>query len=496
MKKFIIAVCIIVLLVIFADAAYFRLGWYIDLKPSAPVTSFVKTDEKKILMKKDGSYEEFEIKGINLGSSIPGEWSTDYAIDHDTYLRWFGQIKELGVNTIRIHTLMDDDFYNALYDYNKDNEDPVWILQGVWVNDYMQNSHRDAYDKDICDTFLTDCRTMLDAIHGNKRLSLGRNASSGSGNYLKDVSPWVIGYILGVEWENVTVAYTDNKYIENKEYNSYTGDYMYTSGNATPFEAMLAMAGDKLIEYESNRYKTQKLIAFTNYPATDPFDYPSEVSDYFMKCAKIDVEHIKNTDKFITGQFASYHVNPYYPDYLKYIEDWSEFYDGEKELYLTSDGTVNTYRAYLSFLNKHHSMPVVITEFGFSTGRGIEHIDTNTHRDQGNMSEQEQGEAIISCIEDIKAAGCSGCCVFSWQDEWSRRTPNTMYTVNLKRNPYWSDYQTNGQYFGLLTFDPGEETSICYVDGDISEWKESDIVCSDDSGSLSVKYDEKFIYIY
>ncbi|EJW91528.1 hypothetical protein EVA_20366, partial [gut metagenome] len=27
-----------------------------------------------------------------------------------------------------------------------------------------------------------------------------------------------------------------------------------------------------------------------------------------------------------------------------------------------------------------------------------------------------------------------------------------MYAVDLKRTPYWSDYQTNEQYFGLLTF--------------------------------------------
>lgn len=494
MKKFIIAMCITVVLVFFADAAYYRLGWYIDLAPSAPVTSFVKTDGKQILMEKDGRFEQFEIKGVNLGSSIPGEWSTDYAIDHDTYLRWFGQIQEMGANTIRVHTIMNDEFYNALYDYNKDREDPLLVLQGVWVNDYMQNSHRDAYDKEIYETFLGDCRMMVDAIHGNKKVALGRNASAGSGYYLNDISPWVIGYVLGVEWENVTVAYTDKKYEGNEEYTRYIGEYLYTSEEASPFEAMLTRVGDKLIEYESNRYKTQKLISFSNYTGTDPFDYPQDVTDYFMKCAKIDVEHIRSTDKLISGQFASYHVYPSYPDYLDNIDDWSPYDIGEKELYSTEEYGINTYRAYLSMLNRHHEMPVIITEFGISTGRGIEHIDRNTHRDQGNMSENEQGEAIVRCCEDIKAAGCSGCCVFSWQDEWSRRTPNTMYAVNLKRNPYWSDYQTNGQYFGLLSFDPGEKTSVCYVDGDLSEWDEADIVQSDDSGSISTKYDEKFIY--
>ena len=81
------------------------------------------------------------------------------------------------------------------------------------------------------------------------------------------MSDWVIGYILGVEWEDVTVAYTDNKYPER---NSYQGTYMVTTADATPFEAMLAQVGDHIIEYETNRYRQQRLVAFSNWPTTDP----------------------------------------------------------------------------------------------------------------------------------------------------------------------------------------------------------------------------------
>lgn len=69
-----------------------------------------------------------------------------------------------------------------------------------------------------------------------------------------------------------------------------------------------------------------------------------------------------------------------------------------------------------------------------------------------------------------------------------------MYAVDLDRTPFWSDYQTNEQYFGMLSFDPGKESSVSYVDGDISEWAEEDIVFRGDGLSLSMKYDEKFIY--
>ena len=493
MKKFIIIVLCIALLFVGVDAAYYRLGVYIDLNPSKEVKTFVKTKENKILLNSGKGYNEFEIKGVNLGSGEPGEWSTDFSIDKETYKRWFKYIKEMGANTIRVYTIQNDTFYNAFYEYNYQNPDPLYMIHGVWVNDYVQNSHRDAYDKDFYTTFSRDSITMIDVIHGKKKLSLGRVASAGHGTYRKDVSEWVIGYILGVEWDDITVAYTDETYKNMTEYTSFKGEYLYTAENASVFETLLCKLGNYLIDYETKRYKTQKLIAFSNWPTTDPFKYPESVKNLYMKCAYVDVEHIKTTDKLLTGQFASYHVYPYYPDYRNWTDDWSfsgitdktQFYDGEE---------LNTYRAYLSMLTSHHTIPVVISEFGVSTGRGMAHRDLNTNRNQGNMSEKDQGQALIRCYEDIMAAGCAGSCVFSWQDEWFKRTWNTMYAVNLTRNPYWSDYQTNEQYFGLLSFDPGKEKSICYADGDISEWSGEKPVVQSGDMSVSIRYDERFMY--
>ncbi len=493
MKKFIIIVLCIALLVVGVDTAYYRMGVYIDLQPFKQTETFVKTEGDKILLNSGDGYKEFEIKGVNLGSGEPGEWSTDFSIDKETYKRWFQYIQEMGANTIRVYTIQNDTFYNAFYEYNESNPNPLYIIHGVWVNDYVQNSHRNAYDSAFYDTFSRDCITMLDVIHGNKKLSLGRVASAGHGTYRKDVSPWVIGYILGVEWDDITVAYTDETYREDEAHTSFQGEYLYTTEDASAFETMLCKVGNHVVDYETKRYKTQKLIAFSNWPTTDPFEYPEILADLYMKGAYIDVEHIKTTDKLLTGQFASYHVYPYYPDYLHWTEDWSftgitdktPFYDGDE---------LNTYRAYLSMLTAHHSMPVVISEFGVSTGRGMAHRDRNTNRNQGNMSEQEQGEALVRCYEDIMAAGCAGSCVFSWQDEWFKRTWNTMYAVDLTRNPYWSDYQTNEQYFGLLSFDPGEEESVCYVDGDISEWEGEEPVVQSGNMSISIRYDERFMY--
>ncbi len=489
MKKYIIAISLAVIIFISADFAYYHMGIHVDLDKNQNIECFMTTDEEKIYM----NNIPFEIKGVDLLSVIPGKKDSDFAIDKETYLRWFSDIQNMGANTIRIYTIQDDAFYNAFYEYNINNSNPLYLLHGIVVDDYVQNSRFDAFDEKFFSSFLNDSIKMVDVIHGKRKLFWGEVKNSGHGMYFKDISKWVIGYILGSEWKDGTVAYTDDLY-DNQ--GTYSGEYMYAKKDASPFESMLAKIGDAVISYESERYNQQRLIAFTNGPKTDPFDYPKETEIDFEKCAFIDVEHIKTTDKFKSGHFASYHVYPYYPDYLKSLSDWTQFGIDAQDIFKDSDGKINTYKAYLTMLTKHHSIPVVISEFGLSSSRGVVLKDEDLGRKYGNMSEKEQAEALLSCYNDIVDSGCAGACIYAWQDDWSKKTWNTLYSINSSRTQYWSDYQSAKGYFGLISFDPGTEKSISYADGDIREWTETDVVAETEDVQLSLKYDEKFIYLF
>ena len=484
MKRYIIACACLLALIIAIGYAYLFHGWYLPLPqdPHREVEVVAKQEGKELLLGTDAGFSPFEIKGVDMGSGMPGHFATDYAIDKETYLRWFGQIKAMGANTIRVYTLLGTDFYEAFYEYNCENDDPLYLLHGVWIDDYTQNSHMDAFDSSYLDRFKDDIRTVVDVIHGQRFVQLGRVA--GTGVYTKDISPWVLGYILGVEWEAPTVAYTD---LMEPSRSSFEGAYLRTTAEATPFEAMLAEAGNEALRYETDRYGVQRLVAFSNWPTTDPFSYPEALEAFFSKYASVDVEHITATDAVESGMFASYHIYPYFPDYLRHIPEYYTQTDPQ--------GHVNTYYTYLKTLVDHHTLPVVIAEFGVPSGRGMAQRDANTHRNQGNMDEQAQGRALAQCWQNIKDAGCAGAIVFSWQDEWFKRTWNTMANVDLLKTPYWSDYQTNEQYFGLLAFDPGADRSVSYVDGDDEEWNEGDVVGSQDGEQLSMKYDEKFVYL-
>lgn len=525
MKKYIIGVSVLLLLAASAWYLYYGLGFYVDLRSDRPVTTFMKTDSDTIYMERDGTYQPFEIRGVDLGAGIPGEWATDFAIDKETYLRWFSMIQELGANTIRVYTILHADFYNAFYEYNIQREEagkePLWLLHGLWVDDYSHNSHKSIYDEGLLPEMIEDGKTIVDIIHGEKFL-LGRDGD-GSGFYHRDVSRWVLGYILGVEWEASQVTYTNQVHSDKT---SYQGQYMATTEDATPFEAALAQLGDAIIGYESTRYKQQRLVAFSNWPTTDPFCYSLVTSTYRFKTAAVNVEHIQPTQQFISGYFTSYHIYPYFPDFLQTEQEAQQFTEDQLNVlfgknqvatitqrlsalgapsvhdYLTSadyydsQGRFNTYYAYLKAINNFHNIPVVISEYGVTTGRGRAQVDVNTGRSQGFLTEQQQGQYLIECYQDIINAGSAGSCLFSWQDEWFKRTWNTLHAVDLLKTPYWSDYQTNEQFYGLLTFDPGTEQSVCYVDGDPSEWTEDNLVWQENGLELSMQYDEKFLYFY
>lgn len=429
----------------------------------------------------DGKWQKKFLKGVNIGAAKPGCFPGELAITQEEYLRWFQYISDMNADVIRVYTTLKPDFYNALYEFNKSSEKPLYLLQGVWVSEEIINQLYDAYagNERIKNDFIKDANDLVDIFHGNA--SLPERPGFASGEYKSDISKYVIGWILGIEWDPYFVEETN---ISNPDKSSYTGKFLYTD-KASPFEAFLCEVGDNVLNYEASKYNMTRALSFTNWPTTDMLEHPNEPLEK-EDLAVVNIEHIKPQKNYKSGLFASYHVYPYYPDFMSYQKEYITFKD-EK-------GRINTYRAYLRDLFKEHTVPVLIAEFGVPASRGMTHVNIHSGYNQGNHSETEQGDIIVDLLHDIYDEGYCGALVFTWQDEWFKRTWNTMDFDLPDQRPFWSNPQTNEQQFGLLAFDPGQEKSICYVDGDISDWNMNTHLITSDELSLYVKSDEKYIY--
>jgi hypothetical protein len=118
---------------------------------------------------------------------------------------------------------------------------------------------------------------------------------------------------------------------------------------------------------------------------------------------------------------------------------------------------------------------------------------------QGFMGEEEQGEIVSTLYESIIAEGYLGGLIFSWQDEWFKRTWNTMDLDNPDRRPYWSNAQTNEQQFGILSFD----RLLIHTDGSLKDWKkveekavyEMNRDLSSDFRKIQMTHDERYLYL-
>jgi len=408
------------------------------------VISEINSNEFQI-KNEDGGTDSIIIKGVNLGLAKPNYFPGDVAIRESEYSRWFKMIGDMNANTIRVYTIQPPEFYEALYKHNKNSSNKIYVFHGAWIEEESLNDSSNIFDSNVTKEFDQEIKNIIDIIHG--QAIIDKKIGHAGGIYKKDISQYVLGFIIGIEWDPYLV-----EEVNNKSKSQFKGNY-FSTDNAKPFEIWLAERMDKAVEYERNKYDKQRSMSFTNWVTTDAITNKKEENEpeESQRIASINADHIKTKNDFKAGYFASYHAYPYYPEYInrKYSND--------------------NYAEYLNELNNVHDLPILIAEFGVPSSRGKAHNSTLEGMDQGFLSEREQGEAIAKMFKDIDDEDLMGGLIFSWQDEYFKRTWNTKDYDIPERRPYWPDVQTNEQFFGLLSFDVQDYKGI-YIDGEDDGW--------------------------
>lgn len=434
-----------------------------------------RIDDQNMQIRVGKQWQSMKIQGVNLGMGKPGAFPGQAAITEDEYYKWLIDIGKLGSNTIRVYTVQPPGFYNALKRYNESHERPLYLLHGTWVEEERIVETGNAFDKQATRDAQTEMKHIVNIIHGNEMLSYNKGHATGA--YTADVSKYVIGWIVGIEWDPEMVVSTNKK---NKNVGDYDGKYVYSKG-ASPFEHWIAAQMDYIATYEKETYNWIRPISFTNWVTTDLLQHPDE-PDPKEDLVSVNPQliHLKK-DLEKTGQFASYHVYPYYPESLNY-----QYAD-----YVDHRGEKNNYAGYLKDLHAAHTMPILVAEFGIPSSRGKTHNNVYGWN-QGHMSEKEQGETLARLFEDILEEDLMGGLVFTWQDEWFKRTWNTMDLDNPDRRPYWSNAQTSEQQFGLLSFDRLKVK----VDGKDDDWQGVEPLYTSNGAvqSLMMQSDERYVY--
>lgn len=421
-----------------------------------PIKTFVYEDTNYISkvenghfhIYKDDHWEKLIIKGVNFNNIDPDMKEKDY-------IKHFHDIGEMNANTVRVNTLQPPEFYKALYGYNRNTEKPLYLFQGVLIDHVLLNETQDPFKLDNIVPFKEEIDKTIDAIHGKE------------GKYNTDLSPYLMGYIIGSKWKPEVVDFTNRNRADKKE---FEGEFVFTN-EARPFEHFLANIIDHTLLYEKENYKWGHPISFVNSVTTDILSHPYEPlkEDDFVSINP-NVIYLKSS---LPGQFASYEVYPFYPEFLNLNPKYTKFIDNR--------GKVNNYAGYLKDLIQANDLPVLITDFGLPSSRGLSIVSVHGYN-KGFLSEETQGTLVANMFQDIISQGGAGGIISNWQDQWEN----------------WSDAQNSNEQFGILSFDRLKVK----VDGDLNDWKKNktEALYSTDKKSenkiknLYVDHDERYLY--
>ena len=440
------------------------------------------------------SWQPFVIYGVNIGLGIPGYFPVEYAIGKTTYLQWFESIVQIGFNSIRIYTLHPPAFYEALFEFNALSKNKLYFFQEIWL-ELPEKREGDFNDSSYMIYVKQQIEQSVDAVNGH--LSLKERPGYPHGIYRANVSEWLIGYLLGREWESCSVTSFNSLYANSEH--SFKGEYLSIK-DGTPFEVWITKRCDEIQKYEYKTYRVTHPVSTINWPTLDPLVHSSEAgpcetaryqgfSPTCTHCRDEDDKETLDLRKIIShdgsGFFASYHVYPYHPDFL--MNDFPN-----------EDG----YDHYCSLLKKYHkNQPVIIAEFGIPSSRDSCHWNRSGYN-QGGLDEKAQAEKIIQLANTLDKHQFSGMILFSWFDEWCKKHIQFLpYIIPFEHKSLWFNSRDPEENFGLMGMYPGYPNALITLDAKADEWKNSNTIYHDTDTyknqlkSLFMQHDEGFLYL-
>lgn len=424
-----------------AATAAARAGWAPDPRVIGGLSVLAESDADGFRLHTASGDKTF-LPGVNLGSTTPLHQPGEVGgIPREQYAEWLAQMGGLGIRVVRVYTLLPPGFYTELEAHNRAHPDaPIYLVQGAYLPDesYVEGDGT-LYDLPVDGAFTRELEDISDAVHGD--LVRARAPGRAGGTYDADVSPWVAGWIVGVEWDQFGTRRTDERHADA----AYEpGRWFAATPGATATERWIARHLDELAGHEAAR-GTSAPIAMANWPTTDPLVHPQEANPT-EDLVGIDATHVLPTAAWPGGTFASFHLYPYYPDFQRFEPGyWTQLWRGRPD----------PYAGYVAALRDHvaGTMPLLVTEFGVPSSLGKAH-DAPLGRDQGSHTEQESMAIVADLMRMLEALGTGGGFAFSWEDEWFKRAWNTGAHQDPERRQLWHDPLTNEQWFGLMATDP------------------------------------------
>lgn len=471
-----ILIIMLLIYLFFSGGLHYKKSTFKNSTEENGVHYAVRVGEDQIEHYDGEKWNAFLIKGISLSDSLPNKDQLSSDELEEKMSAWLDQISKMNVNTIRIPSIQSPAFYNAVYEFNKNNQNPIYIIHDIPIDEDVIDGEYKQTSEEISKQLQANIENTIDVVHGRKMM--WNQDIFTSKWYANDVSPYVLGYVIGNSWDPTLIKIINKR---DQEHSTYAGRYV-TADSLNGFEYIMAEALDYTVQYETEKYNQQRLVSFLNTTELDPIIHSAQSSVF--RNTELNIEKLKVTNDFHTGIFASYQASPNDTDFLNISLENS--LPSEKE---------GSFEGYLQQLKSIHQKPIVITSIGLSTSRAMSKEDEYNHYSRGGMTEEEQGKYLTELLDDIYQNQYAGAIIYNWQDEWQRsRTWNTRHIKNIDNTEKWLDVQSSEQHFGIMQFVPSDEQAV-KVDGITTDWSKENLLYDNENGQLYAKYDSSYLYL-
>jgi tetratricopeptide (TPR) repeat protein len=459
-----------------------------------------RTHGEKFQVRSGSEWRDIYLQGVNLGVALPGKYPSEFPLDSLRYAGWLDTLSAMGVNTVRVYTILPPSFYRAFRAWNLSHPAAtIWLVHGVWTE---LPEGDDFDDEGWKGGFRAEMRRVVDLLHG--QLVIPARPGHASGTYDADVSRWVLAYIIGREWEPFAVKAFDAA--GGGRPVSYRGRFLEMPTGAR-MDGWMAEQCDYLLAYEFDGYHALRPVAYTNWPTLDPLTHPTEANsdeeaawrrrsgrparqsklEYENDAVGLDASLVRPTAANPAGWFASYHAYPYYPDFIDLDPGYREA--------RSSLGPSN-YFGYLQELKRHHAgIPLLIAEYGVPSSRGDAHRQAQGF-DHGGHDERAQAAIDARLTREIRESGAAGAILFALLDEWFKKNWIVIdLEIPLERTRNWHNLMDAEQNYGIWAMVAGDTATRPVLGGDIAKWRRLDSVATGTAGTLRVGADASWFYV-
>ena len=233
---------------------------------------------------------------------------------------------DLGANVVRTYTIHPPTFYQALQAHNARHRDaPLWVVHGVWTDLLPRTTTTKirsgkARSSPRCAAwwiYYTAGRTSRDD-RGTPAVLTPPTSPSGCTPTSSDANGSL----------SPSIAFNAMR----PDLTSWNGRFL-TLEHGSPMDAWLAKATEEIVAYETDTYRAQRPVAYTNWPTLDPMRHPTETTvkeevairerlgekvgsvplEYDNDGAGLSAASVRTTASFPAGYFASFHAYPLLP---------------------------------------------------------------------------------------------------------------------------------------------------------------------------------------